>query len=85
MIEITDQDRAEFPHHSDGAIFGIKHLRSITTEDLKEALVNFWAFKRLWLELGEDTNRTWIKHRVADELYNRDEIDDWEYQKLQED
>lgn len=84
LPEITEQERIEFPHHTDGAILGIRYIRTYTTEELKDILVNFWAFKKLWQHLGEGTNRTWIKNQVAEELYNRDEIGDWEFQKLQE-
>ena len=73
---ITDADRKLYPHHTDGAIQGIKLVAGIPTKELVVLLKDATKREALRLRLGESTNPNWIDGQVAEELYNRGEIDE---------
>ena len=73
---ITDADRKLYPHHTDGAIQGMKLVAGIPTKELVVLLKDATKREALRLRLGESTNPNWIDGQVAEELYNRGEIDE---------
>ena len=80
---ITPEDRKKYENYSDKSILGIKLIGGLSNEMLmayiseESTIVN--ALKTL---LGGKTNPNWIKSRIADEMYNRDMIDEKEYDHL---
>lgn len=82
---ITEADRQEFPHHTDESIQGIKLIRSLQTETLRCALEqDSEQFKAILVLLGEQTNKSWVTVRIADELYERNAIDEKQYDSIHE-
>lgn len=74
MAEITAEDRARFPCHTDGAILGIKLIESLTSEVLHRVLGGGDALELLRYKVGPGTTPRWVLGQVASTLYDRDEI-----------
>lgn len=84
-MQITDDDRKKYPHHTDDSIIGIKIVKALTNEQLKGLkAAHFWEregaeFDTLLKQVGDGTNPNWLATRIADELYDRHLIDETEY------
>jgi len=80
---ITSQDREKYKYYTDKSILGIKLIGGLDNKILRAyvseepTVVN--AIRTL---LGKKTNINWIKARIADEMYDRDMIDETEYDYL---
>lgn len=77
--EITEQDRARFPYHTDNAILGIKLIESLDSSALQRALGGGDDLESIRVQIGKNTNPNWVIARVADVLYNRGEMNEQEY------
>jgi hypothetical protein len=73
---VTSASRKGYPQHTDGAIRGIQLVSSLSTDELAAALGDGTKQEVLRLKLGEKTNPSWLHSRIAEELYNRGEIDE---------
>lgn len=79
-LGISPDDRKKYPHHTDGSIMGIKLVKAQPSAYLMVALTEGGEnFDALLKEVGKDTNPNWLTARIADELYDRDELSQVEY------
>lgn len=81
---ITAEDRIKYPSHTDSAILGIKLIGGLDDKVLLAIMDDdnndyFVAIRTL---MGTDTNPNWITARVAEELYDRDLIDEQRLDEL---
>lgn len=81
-VEVTPEDKLRFPHHTEGSIMGIKVIESIPDETLMLLPDDPDMLERLRLHIGENTNPSWVIGQVAEELYNRDLIDEVKFDEL---
>lgn len=80
-MDITDEDRKEFPYHNNDAIIGIKIIKTIQNDRLQKILGSSDDLKSLCKQISEETsssniNHNWVLSRVAEELYQRKCIDE---------
>ncbi len=84
-MKITNEDRDRFPHHTDSAILGIKVIERLSDEHLFQISEGDGIkLQGLKLLIGEDKNPRWILARVAEQLYDRDLIDEQRFDRLTE-
>jgi len=80
---ITKEDRIKYQNHTDGSILGIKLIGGLRDLVLLKIAADDKAYLFSILTLmGEDTNPNWITAQVAEELYNRDLIDEEKLNQL---
>jgi len=72
---ITDDDRKDYQSYTDGAIFGIKIVKSLSDDELMRTLKDKAMHETVRAAIGTDTNPSWLTSRVAEELYYRGVID----------
>jgi len=83
---ITAEDKIKYPNHADGAILGIKLIGGLDDEVLllvankDESWEDY--FEAINFLMGSGTNPNWITARVAEELYDRDLIDEQRLDEL---
>lgn len=82
-MTITDEDRERFPNHTDSSILGIKLIERLSDDDLLAISEGHaMKFQGLRVLIGSETNTRWIKARVAEQLYDRDLIDESKLDQL---
>jgi hypothetical protein len=86
---ITKEDRARFPHHTDGSILGRKLIGGLRDDAMQLWLDDprashpiFQALLTLMNAGGKTINTSWVGARLADEAYDRGLIDDCEYGRM---
>ena len=86
---ITKEDRIKYSYHTDESILGIKligGLRDLVLLKIVEKEVYFYDDKAylssILTLMGEGSNPNWITAQVAEELYNRDLIDEEKLNQL---
>ena len=82
---ITSEDRKKYDYCTDKTILGFKLIGGLDNKILRayisEDAIVVTALRTL---LGKKTNPNWIKARIADEMYDRDMIDETEYDFLRQ-
>lgn len=76
---VTDLDRDVWPCYTDGAIRGISIIHKIATNDLKSMVEDAILRNKFKDHIGPNTNPNWVLARIADELYDRSDIDESSY------
>jgi hypothetical protein len=67
----------EFPYHTKDSIRGINIIRNIPSDCLVDLLKDTTGnLDKLSNKIGQNTNPRWLIARIAEELYNRDVIDE---------
>lgn len=80
---ITPEDRKKYENYTDKSILGIKLIGGLDNNILRAYISEDVAVvASLRTLLGDSTNPNWIKSRIADEMYDRDMIDEKEYDYL---
>jgi hypothetical protein len=86
---ITKADRELYPHHTDGAILGLKLVGGLTDDALQlwceDATTQhpiFLALMTLMTAGDHVTNTNWLRARLAYEAYDRGMIDEFEVDRL---
>lgn len=79
---ITDEDRKEFPYHTDDAIIGIKAIHALSDADLWALAKNKAKAEQFRVGLGKKTNPNWVTARIAGELYDRELIDEDTFDRM---
>jgi hypothetical protein len=73
---LTEEERKEFQSYTVGSILGVKLIRSLAVEELKDSLRDKDKHEALRKRVGAGTNPSWVTGQVAEELWRRDEITD---------
>jgi hypothetical protein len=87
---ITPEDRTKYPHHTDGAIYGIKLIGGLTDSAVFQGMAEIYTgwpgpvlmSLQTLMDAGRDlarensTNPNWIVNRVCEEAYRRKMIDE---------
>jgi hypothetical protein len=73
---LTEKERKEFQSYTVGSILGVKLIRTLTVEELKDALRDKDKHEALRKRVGLNTNPSWVTGQVAEELWRRNEITD---------
>lgn len=76
---ITKEDRKKYEYHTEDSIYGIKLIGGVRNKVLLGIIKNGREdkyFKAIDTLMGGDTNPNWIEHRVAEEAYEREMIDE---------
>jgi hypothetical protein len=81
---LTERERKEFASYTAGSIVGIKLIRSLSTEALKKALSDEVSGETLRLQVGKDTNPSWVVSIIAETLYMRHELDEIKFDYIME-
>lgn len=81
---LTEKERKEFQYHTVGAIVGIKLIRSLDSDELKDTLRDKVKFEALRQRVGAGTNPSWVTGQLAETLYMRDEISEKTFDAINE-
>jgi hypothetical protein len=73
---ITDADREKYRNYTDDSIRGIKILKALDDDELKEVLKNGASHTVVSRAIGPNTNPSWVTSQAAEELYMRGVIDE---------
>jgi len=85
-VKITAADREKYRYYTDDSIKGILFIQSLPLFILEGYVYNTGDTRAAMLAaIGEDTNPNWIMSQVAEELYERGDINEREYDRLMED
>lgn len=77
---ITPEDREKYKYHTDSSILGIKLVGGLSNEILLAHKNGDKEIVKILIKLmGKDTNPNWIDARLADEMLDRDIIDEDEH------
>lgn len=84
-MKLTRADYKKYPYHSDDTIIGIKRIQALSTLYLLAiAEEQGDMLEKLRVRIGEDTNPNWVISQVAQELYERDAIEEDLFDRLSE-
>lgn len=73
---ITEDDRREFRYATDSTIRGFKLIKRLPDRVLGEVYEDEGRFEKMRLAIGRNSNPSWLRARLADEMYTRGLIDE---------
>ena len=89
---ITEEDRKKYPYHTEDSILGVKLIQGLRNDVLRtvwDEYINLDKNVKMYLKsirmlIGDNTNLNWIAGRVAEEMFERDMIDEDQFYDMQE-
>ena len=84
VIKVSKKDKVgEFSHHTLDSIYGVKLLRELPSRVLRRALnPKNHTHESIRMAIGANTNPNWLIAEAAKVLYDRDEMDEEEFDRI---